>query len=869
MNATIDTWNHWGDSFLNVAWPMLWQSSLLIAVVFALDGLLARKLRASIRHALWLVVLVKLLLPPTLALPTGATWWLWPAKPALVPVMKNVTVTYSTDILPPAQSLSVPLPPLPPPAMSNSLWLMLASGVVSVALLLWLAFHWWRVTRKTRSALVSSAYDSDLAEARRLAGSRAQIRLRLIDETMSPAVYGLFRPVILLPRALAETLSRRQLRAVLLHEAIHLRRGDVWVNCAQTLLQIAYWWHPLLWLANARMRRLREEAVDDAVMAALRADADAYAPTLLEVAKFAFRRPLASLGLVGILESRSALRQRIERLVDFRPPRKAGLGLLPLCVIFAFSAVALPMGQAPAPENTATSPMVETNSPPPESSTPAVETNRMSRNPIAEISPEREALNHKLKEIHLDTVSFQNLPLNEVIRILHEQSQLKDPDKAGINFAFAPNTGATQINITLALKDVSLAATLDAICLVSDHPIKYSIEDYGVVFSSKNTNAVQYEMRTFKVNPKVLAAALGITNKMPVSTQTVPDQITPGTGLLYINSEYDDFTSAIKQFLQKQGVNLDPPKALFYNDRLGLLFVYATPKDLDVVERGVQMLMSAPPQIHIQARFIEMPADTRAGVPSGMGILTESEMKTALQLLLSQKGVEEVSAPEATLLSGRQVQMRAVETDPVVTNYTITMPPRVKVPAIAPQVGTFEFGSLLDAVPLALADGYTISLTTTGSRIQFFGYADTKGLKPVTTNYDGGTITLPMALPAIQMSSATASALLYDNQTLVLFPKWQPQPLFSPTDEKSRKRVLDHIAQAKKKNPGKQLVIFVTVTLIDPAGNRIHSDDEMPFAQNNVPKQPQVLPDTPGGGIFPGMPPGAAPHIVPLSHNVP
>src|SRR5439155_1061932 len=151
------------------------------------------------------------------------------------------------------------------------------------------------------------------------------VRLRFTQRAMSPAVCGLFRPVILLPQSLVERLTTSQLRAVLLHELAHLRRGDVWVNCAQALLQIFYWWHPLLWLANARIRRVREEAVDDAVMLALADDGEAYAPTLLEVAKLAFNRPLVSLGLVGILESRSALRQSIERLVDFRPPRKAGL----------------------------------------------------------------------------------------------------------------------------------------------------------------------------------------------------------------------------------------------------------------------------------------------------------------------------------------------------------------------------------------------------------------------------------------------------------------------------------------------------------------------------------------------------------------
>src|SRR5215469_12476991 len=345
----ILTLNRWAENFLGFAWPMLWQSSLLIVVVFALDLLLARRVRAAIRHALWVVVLVKLLLPPALALPTGVAWWLWPSKPALTPIVKTETVTFDSTPLPDNfVPQTVPMPPLPAPKLSGLGWAMLASGVVSAGLLLSLILNWMKVERKSRQALSPGDFIADLEDARHLAGLRGPMRLKLVDDAISPAVYGLFRPVILLPRALAEKLSATQLRAVLLHEVMHLRRGDVWVNCAQTLLQIAYWWHPLLWLANARIRRVREEAVDDAVMASLRDGADAYAPTLLEVAKFAFRRPLASLGLVGIMESRSALRQRIERLVDFRPPRRAGVTFLSLFGIFLFGAVTLPMGQAPA-----------------------------------------------------------------------------------------------------------------------------------------------------------------------------------------------------------------------------------------------------------------------------------------------------------------------------------------------------------------------------------------------------------------------------------------------------------------------------------------------------------------------------------------
>src|SRR5579859_8105712 len=351
MNTFIENLNQRGGDFLSFAWPMFWQSSLLIAALLAVDFLFRHKIRASIRYALWLVVLVKLCLPPTLALPTGAAWWLFPNQAAVrPPAIPKYVVTYDAasplaDFIPETISMSVP----PPPKLEGAGWVLFGCGLMSAGLLLWLAFRWWQISRKVSGAAPSEEFAGLLEEIRLRAGLSSPPPLKLVPGRMSPAVCGLYRPAILLPRVLAEQLSAGQLRAVLLHEAFHLRRKDVWVNCAQALLQIAYWWHPLLWLANARIRRLREEAVDDAVMLALQGEAENYAPTLLTVAKLALSRPLMSLGLVGIMESRTALRKRIERLVNFRPLRKAGLSFLSFGCIFVFSAVALPMGEAPGP----------------------------------------------------------------------------------------------------------------------------------------------------------------------------------------------------------------------------------------------------------------------------------------------------------------------------------------------------------------------------------------------------------------------------------------------------------------------------------------------------------------------------------------
>ena len=349
MNSLIEALNVWGDHALRFAWPMLWQSSLLIALLFALDLLTRRKLRPAVRYALWLVVLVKLLLPPSLAFPTGPGWWLRQAKaaPARPRPATTVVVTYDAHDLP-APSVA-PAPVIitsPPPRLrlTPASWTLVGMAAVSLGLLAWMLVRWLQVTREARRSPPAPAVLNQLFPEQ-----RRPVRLKLTDRPMSPAVCGLFRPVILLPRTLVDRLPPAHLRAVLLHELLHLRRGDVWVNCAQALLQITYWWHPLLWLANARIRRLREEAVDDAVMLALKEEAETYAPTLLEVAKLALHRPLATLGLVGILESRSSLRQRIERLIDFHPPRKAGLTLGSALAVLGFAALAVPMGEAPPP----------------------------------------------------------------------------------------------------------------------------------------------------------------------------------------------------------------------------------------------------------------------------------------------------------------------------------------------------------------------------------------------------------------------------------------------------------------------------------------------------------------------------------------
>jgi type II secretory pathway component GspD/PulD (secretin) len=80
--------------------------------------------------------------------------------------------------------------------------------------------------------------------------------------------------------------------------------------------------------------------------------------------------------------------------------------------------------------------------------------------------------------------------------------------------------------------------------------------------------------------------------------------------LAYITTQTSSATpSALaRAFFSTLGVNLlsPPGKSVFFNDRLGLLFVKATESDLDTIERALQVLNQVPPQVHIKSRFIEV-----------------------------------------------------------------------------------------------------------------------------------------------------------------------------------------------------------------------------------------------------------------------
>lgn len=72
-----------------------------------------------------------------------------------------------------------------------------------------------------------------------------RVRISILDAAVGPAVYGLIRPTILLPAAIALNQPLRELEPLVAHELIHIRRGDLWWALVQTLACCLFWVPPV------------------------------------------------------------------------------------------------------------------------------------------------------------------------------------------------------------------------------------------------------------------------------------------------------------------------------------------------------------------------------------------------------------------------------------------------------------------------------------------------------------------------------------------------------------------------------------------------------------------------------------------------
>ncbi len=226
---------------------MALSGSVLILCILTIRALALHRLPKTLFLILWEMAALRLLLPIAIPVPSG----LLPLPALHHPQAETLTVwpALLPDRILPVESTGAE------PGLLTLLW-----GLGTVAFGIW----FFRAYRKSRRVFHASLPVQTPEGTAWLAAHpiRRRLELRESDQIGSPLTYGIFHPVILLPKGIPpETLE-----AVLTHEYVHVRRFDALAKLVFAAVLCLHWWNPLVWVLYVLADRDMELACDAAVL---------------------------------------------------------------------------------------------------------------------------------------------------------------------------------------------------------------------------------------------------------------------------------------------------------------------------------------------------------------------------------------------------------------------------------------------------------------------------------------------------------------------------------------------------------------------------------------------------------------------------
>jgi uncharacterized protein (TIGR03435 family) len=323
-NWTVELVNH------------LWQSTLFAAGIWLLT-LALRHNHARTRYRLWVLASAKFLVPFSLLISAGG----WLEARMHTPVTQPAAISFVMEGLAEPFAASTygakPIAAIDASAAGKdasavaighgwiSLALMSVWGCGSLLLLAGWAKRWRQLQGAVRAASQVMMADG--------------VPVLTTPMRMEPGVFGIVRPVLLLPRGITERLTEPQLDAILAHELCHVRRRDNLTAVLHMVVEALFWFYPVAWWIRTRLIEERERACDEAVLDS-RSEALVYAEGILNVCKFYVEAPMSCVsGVTG-----SDLKKRIVRIMEEQVARKLDFGRKLLLCTAAILAVVLPVG---------------------------------------------------------------------------------------------------------------------------------------------------------------------------------------------------------------------------------------------------------------------------------------------------------------------------------------------------------------------------------------------------------------------------------------------------------------------------------------------------------------------------------------------
>lgn len=299
---------------------MLISSSVLILVLILLRHFLRGRIRARLQYALWLLVLLRLLIPGTVV----------SSKASVANITEPISVQIREYSAAQVQTVYVPVDLGTNPETGDRMEAIGRSYVEPLDVLRWV-WYGGMAAMALWFAAENLLMARRLKTGRKFWGSHESFPVFIVPDIPSPCLFGLFNPTVYLTEQAAadEILSRR----VLAHEYTHICHFDMLWSLLRSVCLVVWWFNPLVWWAAALSRRDAELACDEGAIRRLGEEQRfEYGRSLLSLATVKTRPRDLLCGATTMTGGKNSLRERIEGIAR---TKKLSVSLAVLCVAVA------------------------------------------------------------------------------------------------------------------------------------------------------------------------------------------------------------------------------------------------------------------------------------------------------------------------------------------------------------------------------------------------------------------------------------------------------------------------------------------------------------------------------------------------------
>lgn len=307
-------------------------NTLFAAILAAMVWLASKAFhrRPALVHALWILVLLKLVTPPLFdassLISTASTLEDAPVSNVAVEEIELSpleTVAVLERQLVDAREAKIAA------INAQSIWPTLLFGAWSIGSAAFLVIALYRATRFSWMVHCAPLAEGKLttiadAEAHKLGLTQAPV-IKVVEACISPLVWQTpFTATIVLPKKLVNEIGPDQLRLLLSHELAHVLRGDALVRWFALGVLTIHWWNPIVWLAVRQIEAAQEACCDSLVLSASGASPKRYAEMLLTTVDFLAGQETPPPALAAGFTSGSSLKGRCEMILSKRTPFALG-----------------------------------------------------------------------------------------------------------------------------------------------------------------------------------------------------------------------------------------------------------------------------------------------------------------------------------------------------------------------------------------------------------------------------------------------------------------------------------------------------------------------------------------------------------------